>query len=69
MRYRENVDIAAAPHAGVDTGMLVGTVSYALLLGIGMVALGLAARQRWVAFWGGTLILASAAFLIATALD
>ena len=67
MRYQEGIEIDL-PQSGVDTGMLVGTVSYSLLLGIGMVAVGLAARQRWVAFWGGTLVIASAAFLIATAL-
>lgn len=67
MRYQENVEVAQ-PRSGVDAGMLVGTVSYSLLLGIGMVAVGRWARQRWLAFWGATLVLASAAFLIATAL-
>lgn len=68
MRYQEGSEVEA-PRSGVDTGMLVGTVSYALLLGIGMVVVGRAARQRWLAFWGATLVLASAASLIATALS
>jgi hypothetical protein len=65
MRYREGTE-TELPRSGVDQGMLIGTVSYSLLLGIAMVVVGLAARQRWIAFWGGTLVLASAAFLIAT---
>lgn len=65
MRYREGTE-TELPRSGVDQGMLVGTVSYSLLLGIAMVAVGLAARQRWIAFWGATLVIASAAFLIAT---
>jgi hypothetical protein len=67
VRYQEGIE-TEVPRSGVDESMLVGTVSYALLLGIGMVAVGRWARQRWLAFWGVTLVLASAAFLIATAL-
>ena len=66
MRFQEGSE-TLLPHSGVDIGMLVGTVSYALLLGIGMVVVGRAARQRWLAFWGGTLVIASAAFLLSTA--
>lgn len=65
MRYQEGIE-SELPRSGVDQGMLVGTVSYSLLLGIAMVVVGLAAHQRWIAFWGGTLVIASAAFLIAT---
>lgn len=42
--------------------MLAGTVSYSLLLGIGMVAIGHVARQRWLAYWSATLVFVSAAF-------
>lgn len=65
MRYQEGTE-SELPRSGVDQGMLIGTVSYSLLLGLGMVVVGLAARQRWIAFWGGTLVIASAAFLIVT---
>lgn len=68
MRYQEGIEVEL-PRSGVDNGVLTGTVSYSLLLGIGMVAVGRRARQRWLAFWGATLVLASAAFLIATALS
>lgn len=66
MRYQESVE-TAAPRSGVDQGMLVATVGYALLLGIGMVAVGRRARQHWLAFWGASLVVASAAFLLAAA--
>lgn len=65
MRYQEHPDTQQPP-SGVHEGMLIGTVSYALLLGIGMVVAGRLARQRWIAFWGATLVIASAVFLLAT---
>lgn len=68
MRYENNLEVET-PRSGVDNGILIGTVGYALLLGIGMVVIGHRARQRWLAFWGITLVLASAAFLIATAYE
>lgn len=63
MRYQEGIEIEP-PAAGVNENLLIGTVSYALLLGLGMVAAGYWGRQRWIAFWGLTLVLAAAAYLI-----
>ena len=62
MRYENTVE-TEMPRSGVDEGILVGTVGYALLLGIGMVLVGRRVQQRWLAFWGVTLVAASAAFL------
>lgn len=50
MRYQQTLE-THQPRSGVDNGMLVGTTSYAPVLGIGMVAVGRWARQRWLAFW------------------
>jgi hypothetical protein len=35
------------------------------LLGVAFVLAGLRGRQRWVAFWGATMVLAGAAYVIA----
>lgn len=67
MRYANTVEVEA-PRSGVHDGILIGTVGYALLLGIGMVMVGRRAQQRWLAFWGVTLVAASAVFLTVTAL-
>lgn len=58
LRPEENI-------ASVSTDMMVGTAVYTLLLGIGFVIFGLRVGKRWVAFWGGTMVLAGAAYLIA----
>lgn len=60
MRYVEGTE---TPAAEVSPPMVVGTAVYALLLGIGLVVVGLKVRQRWVAFWGGGLTLASTGYL------
>ena len=52
--------------AAVDSGMVLGTVIYTLLLGIFFVVFGMKVRKRWVTFWGTTMVLASGAYLIAT---
>ena len=52
--------------ASVDSGMVLGTVIYTLLLGIFFVMFGMKVRKRWVSFWGTTMVLASVAYLIAT---
>ena len=49
----------------LSDGMFIGSAVYALALGIGAVVLGMRVRQRWVAFWGGGLAVASAAYLVA----
>jgi len=52
--------------ASVDSGMVLGTAIYSLLLGIFFVVFGMKVRKRWVTFWGTTMALASGAYLIAT---
>ena len=52
--------------ASVDSGMILGTVIYTLLLGIFFVVFGMKVRKRWVTFWGTTMVMASGAYLIAT---
>ena len=63
MRFREQLP---ENMASVDSGMMLGTVIYALLLGIFFVVFGIKMRKRWVTFWGTTMVLASGAHLIAT---
>lgn len=65
MRYRESVETAAL--GGVDQGRLAAMAGYALLSGIGMVVVWRRARQHWPAFWGASLVVANAAFLLAAA--
>lgn len=60
MRYREGEKLAA--HANDD--MFIGSAIYGLLLGVGFVYVGLRYRQRWLAFWGFGLVLASIASLV-----
>ncbi len=64
MRYPENTPPEDLP-AGVDPGMMAGTAGYTLLLGLAFVFFGLRGRQRWIAFWGATMVLAGAACLVA----
>ena len=64
MRYQEKTQLEA-PLTGVSPGMMAGTAGYTLLLGVAFVLFGLRGRQRWVAFWGVTMVLAGAAYLIA----
>ncbi len=45
--------------------MMLFTVLLSLLIGIVLVHLGLKGRQRWVAFWGATLVLAALVYLVA----
>ncbi len=63
MRYQETTP-SENPPAGVSPGMMAGTAGYTLLLGVAFVLFGLRGRQRWVAFWGLTMVLAGAAYLI-----
>ena len=51
--------------ASVDSDMMLGTVVYALLVGIGFVIFGVHVRSLWVTFWGATMVLASLAYLVA----
>ena len=64
MRYDDSLQ-QADKIASVSTGMMVGTAVYTLLLGIGFVIFGIYVRKRWVTFWGGTMVLAGSAYLIA----
>ena len=45
--------------------MMAGTAGYALLLGVAFVFFGLRGRQRWIAFWGVTMVLAGLAYFVA----
>lgn len=45
--------------------MMAGTAGYTLLLGLAFVFFGLRGRQRWIAFWGVTMVVAGAVYLIA----
>lgn len=68
MRYRETTQ-PGQPAAGVSPGMMAGTAGYTLLLGIAFVLFGLRGRQRWIAFWGATMVIAGVAYMLATALS
>ena len=62
MRYEE---IPIDNLASVDPGMTTATVIYTLLLGVFFVVFGIKVRQRWITFWGGTMVLAGGAYLVA----
>jgi hypothetical protein len=64
MRYQEHTQ-PEQPSTGVNPGMMAGTAGYTLLLGVAFVLAGMHGRQRWVAFWGVTMVLAGAAYMIA----
>lgn len=64
MRYDETLE-QADRIASVSSGMMAGTAIYTLLLGIGFVWFGLQVHKRWVTFWGGTMVLAGTAYLVA----
>jgi hypothetical protein len=68
MRYREHTEPESLA-TGVNSGMMAGTAGYTLLLGIAFVLFGLRGRQRWIAFWGVTMVVAGLAYIIATALS
>lgn len=51
--------------ATVDPGMTLGTVIYTFLLGIFFIVFGLKVRKRWIVFWGGTMVVAGGAYMIA----
>lgn len=64
MRYREGETIERlASHASDD--MFVGTTIYGFVLGVGFVYVGLRYKQRWLAFWGLGLSIASLAAMFA----
>lgn len=62
MRYEE---LPIDNMASVDPGMTMGTVIYTLLLGVFFVVFGMKVRQRWITFWGSTMVLAGGAYLVA----
>lgn len=64
MRYQENTP-PEQPTAAVSPGMMTGTAGYTLLLGLAFVFFGLRGHQRWIAFWGATMVLAGAAYFVA----
>ena len=66
MRYREG----ATPNElgpPVSDDMLIVEAALALLVGVGLTVAGIRGRQIWLAFWGGTLVLASIIYLGAIA--
>lgn len=56
------------PAYGAASDMLVGTAIYTLVLGAAFVVFCWRGRQRWLAFWGATMVVAGAAYLIAVVL-
>lgn len=64
MRYREGEAVDRLASHSSD-GMIVGTTIYGFILGIGFVYVGMRYKQRWLAFWGLGLSLASVAANIA----
>ncbi len=48
--------------------MMVGTALYTLAIGVFFVVFGLRKRQRWIVFWGATMVVAGAAYVVAIAL-
>ena len=63
MRYRIGEEPERMANQAND-GMFTGTAVYGFFLGIGFIVVGLKSKQRWLAFWGTGLSLASAASLI-----
>ncbi|HKJ07475.1 MAG TPA: hypothetical protein VKA76_00150 [Gammaproteobacteria bacterium] len=47
--------------------MILFTAVLSLLIGVVLFVLGRRGRQRWLAFWGGSLVAASVIYLIAAA--
>ncbi|MGA7799586.1 MAG: hypothetical protein WCC36_02150 [Gammaproteobacteria bacterium] len=47
--------------------MILFTAMLSLLIGVVLFVLGRRGRQRWLAFWGGSLVLASVIYLLAAA--
>lgn len=64
MRYQEQSQTESPP-TGVSPGMMAGTAGYTLFLGIAFVYFGLRGGQRWIVFWGATMVLAGAVYMIA----
>jgi len=62
MRYRID-QVEGLPVESAGDGMFAGTAIYGLLIGVGFIVVGLKARQRWIAFWGAGLSVASIASL------
>jgi len=60
MRYRIGEDGERLVNHAND-GMFAGTTIYGFILGLGFVIVGLKVKQRWLAFWGAGLSLASVA--------
>ena len=56
MRYREN-EAAPSTESLFNSEMMAGTALYTLLLGLAFIVFGLRGGQRWLAFWGGTMVL------------
>jgi len=44
--------------------MVLFTVALSLLIGVVLVRLGIYGRQRWLSFWGGSLVLAALVYLL-----
>ena len=64
MRYR----IGSEPGESISDDMLVVTAVFGLVMGIGFVVTGLQARQNWLIFWGGGLVVASVVYIVAVVL-
>jgi len=67
MRYRigqspAHPDIPATEH------MIVFTAVLSLFIGVALVVMGRQGAQRWLTFWGATLVLSSALYLGLSAL-
>lgn len=67
MRYREG-ETPGTLGPPVGDGMTVVTAAFGLFTGVVFIAGGIYGRQRWLIFWGVTTVIASSAYLIASAL-
>ena len=52
------------PHTAVTDHMVLFTVALSLLIGVVLARLGMYGRQRWLTFWGGSLVLAALIYLM-----
>ena len=64
MRYREGQEpINSAGQPIGEDGLTIFTAVFSLITGAGFIFAGIKGGQRWLAFWGGVMIVASLGYL------